>query len=106
MFMQNHGVCISVQFFETKPGIVFPLYLLDCVLQRRPNIIDKFFIHRHLYQLHIHDYHYTYVQETRNRGITLQINSKYMYCTYVLTGNARILIFGSFFGAAVFIIII
>ena len=43
--MQDHGVGIAVELLETQPAVVFPLNLLNRVLQHAPDRIDVPFVH-------------------------------------------------------------
>ena len=38
---------VPVKFFKTEPGVVFPLDLLDGVLEQMPNIFHVFLVHGH-----------------------------------------------------------
>ena len=51
MFMEDHGVGVPVQLLKAQPTVVFPLYLLDGVLKKVPDVVHILLIHRHLVKI-------------------------------------------------------
>ena len=45
MFVQDHGVGVPVELFETQPTVVLLLDLLDGVLQQIPRLLHVLVIH-------------------------------------------------------------
>lgn len=48
VLMKYHCVCISVKFLKTEPAVVFPLNLLNGILQKVPDVVNILLIHCHL----------------------------------------------------------
>lgn len=48
MFMQNHGVSITVQFLKAQTGVVLLLDLLNGILQQVPYVVHISLVHSHL----------------------------------------------------------
>jgi hypothetical protein len=48
VFMQNHGVRITVKFLEGQARVVLLLYFLDGAFEQRPYVLDVAFVHGHL----------------------------------------------------------
>ena len=47
VFVEDHRVGVSVEFFERETAVVFLLDLLDGVPKERPDVIDVLFVHGH-----------------------------------------------------------
>lgn len=48
MLVEHHGVGVPVQLLKAQAAVVLPLDLLDGILQKVPDVVHIFFIHRHL----------------------------------------------------------
>lgn len=48
VLMKYHCVSVSVKFLKAEPAVVFPLNLLDGVLQKVPDVVDVLLVHCHL----------------------------------------------------------